>query len=400
MVMERKRVYMDNNATTPVHPEVKKTLIEKMDIFGNPSSMHEFGREAREEVEQARETISSFIGADPEEFVFTGGGSESNNTVLKYVACGDASCTMCPASRNEVITSKIEHPSVLNTAEILGKSGIKVKYVGVDSEGKLDMDEFQDMISDETALVSIMLANNEIGTIQDLKVISRIAHEHGALMHTDAVQALGKIPVNVDDLGVDFMSFSGHKIYGPKGIGGLYVRKGSPFCVFIHGGHQEEGRRAGTLNSLGIIGFGRAVELAAEDLDGEMTRLNALKKRLKEGIEARIPDTVTNGHPTDILPGTLNISFRGAEGESILLYLDLEGVAVSTGSACATGSLDPSHVIIATGLGAELAHGSIRFGLGRENTEEDVDYVLEKIEPIISRIRTMSTMYSGGGVQV
>lgn len=398
--MERKRVYMDNNATTPVHPEVKKTLIEKMDIFGNPSSMHEFGREARAEVESAREIISSFIGADPEEFVFTGGGSESNNTVLKYVSCGDASCTMCPASRNEIITSQIEHPSVLNTAEILGKSGVDVKYVGVDSAGKLNMDELKDLISEQTALVSVMMANNEIGTIQDIREISRIAHEHGALMHTDAVQALGKIPIDVNDLEVDFMSFSGHKIYGPKGIGGLFVRKGSPFCVFIHGGHQEEGRRAGTLNSLGIVGFGRAIELAMDDMEDEMKRLNDLKARLKAGIEARIPDTLTNGHPTDTLPGTLNVSFRGAEGESVLLYLDLEGIAVSTGSACATGSLDPSHVIIATGLGAELAHGSIRFGLGRENTEEEVDYVLEKLEPIITRIRTMSTMYSEGGVSV
>ncbi len=394
--MEARNVYMDNNATTPIHPEVKKVLVDNLDLFGNPSSMHEFGRRARVEVEKSREIVSSFIGAGPEEIVFTGGGSESNNAVLKFVSCADATCTMCPASRNGIVTTKIEHPSVMNTTEVIGRSRVNVTYVGVDSTGKLDIEELEDSISENTALVSVMMANNEIGTIQDIKTISRIAHERGALMHTDAVQALGKIPIDVRDLDVDFMSFSGHKIYGPKGIGGLYVKKGSPFCVFIHGGHQEEGRRAGTLNTLGIIGFGKALELASKEISEERERLLTLKGMLLDGIRERIPDIYVNGHPEDCLPGTLNVSFRGAEGESILLYLDLEGIAVSTGSACATGSLDPSHVIIATGLGAELAHGSIRFSMGRENTEEDVLYILEKLPPIISRIREMSTVYSGG----
>ena len=395
--MKMPLVYMDNNATTPIHPEVKKELIEKMDLYGNPSSMHEFGRTARKEVERARELISGFIGAESDEVVFTGGGSESNNTVLKYVSCGDPACTMCPASRREIITSSIEHPSVLNTAEVISKGAIAVRYIGVDKYGKLNIEELKERISEKTALVSIMMANNEIGTIQNIKKISQIAHRYGCLVHTDAVQALGKIPVNVQELDIDFMSFSGHKIYGPKGIGALYIKKGSPFCVFIHGGHQEAGRRAGTLNTLGIIGFGKAVELAGREMDEDARRIYRLRKKLETGILERIPDALVNGHPDDCLPGTLNISFMGAEGESILLYLDLEGIAVSTGSACATGSLDPSHVLIATGLGAETAHGSIRFSIGRDNSDQDVEYVLDKLPPIIERIRKMSTVYVAGG---
>jgi cysteine desulfurase len=240
-----------------------------------------------------------------------------------------------------------------------------------------------------------MLANNEIGTIQDIRAIADIAHAAGALMHTDAVQAVGKVKVKVDDLGVDFLSFSAHKIYGPKGVGVLYVRGGVPYCPFIHGGHQETGRRAGTENTIGIIGLSKAIEMARCEMNDDAARMLKLKIRLRTGIEAKIPDIRINGHPVNVLPGTLNVSFLGAEGESILLYLDMEGIEVSTGSACASGSLDPSHVLLATGLGAELAHGSIRFGLGRDTTDEDVDYVLEKLPPIISRIRKMSTVYTG-----
>ena len=394
--MSTKRVYMDNNATTPLHPEVKKTLIECFDLYGNPSSMHSFGREAHERVENSRRLVADFLGASPEEIIFTGGGSESNNTVLKLVTCRETACKLCPASRREIVTTQIEHPSVLNTVKFLESEGIPAVYLSVDREGKIDLQELNDAVSENTALVSVIMANNEIGTIQDIKKVAEIAHASGALVHTDAVQALGKVPVNVRELNIDFLSFSGHKLYGPKGIGILYVKKGAPFCNLIHGGHQEFSRRAGTLNTQGIIGLGKAVELAAQELPEEIERLKRLKNRLKQGILERIPDVHINGHATDCLPGTLNVSFMGAEGEAILLYLDLEGIAVSTGSACSTGSLESSHVIVATGLGAEYAHGSIRFSLGRENTEEDVDYVLEKLPHIILKIRRMSSAYAGG----
>ena len=387
-----KRVYMDNNATTPLHPDVKKTLIESFDIFGNPSSMHQYAREAREKVEEARDTVASLLEADRDSIIFTGGGSESNNTVLKIVTCSDADCTHCPASRREIVTTVIEHPSVLNTAQLLEKRGIATRYVEVDATGKIDLDLLEEQITDHTALVSVMLANNEIGTVQNIRKVAEISHSHGALVHTDAVQAVGKIPVSIKDLEVDFLSFSGHKLYGPKGIGVLYARRGAPFCTLIHGGHQEDGRRAGTLNSLGIIGLGKAVEIVAKELEDSALHIWSLRRRLQEGITGSIPHIHVNGHPTDCLPGTLNVSFPGAEGEAILLYLDLEGIAISTGSACASGSLDPSHVLLATGVGPELAHGSIRFSIGHFNTEADVDYVLEKLPPIIERIRSMSTI--------
>jgi cysteine desulfurase len=256
------------------------------------------------------------------------------------------------------------------------------------------MDAFRAVVSDRTGLVSVMLANNEIGTIEDVKTIAALAHEHGALVHTDAVQAIGRIPVSVKDLGVDYLSFSGHKFYGPKGIGVLYGRRAKPFCTFIHGGHQEQGRRAGTTNTLGIIGLGKALDLVREEMGETMARVRVLRDKLKEGIMQLVPDVKLNGHPTDCLPNTLNVSFIGAEGEAILLYLDLEGIAVSTGSACSSGSLEPSHVLLATGVGPELAHGSIRFSLGRETTEEEIDYVLAVVPGVIERVRRMSTVYS------
>lgn len=391
------QIYLDNNATTPIHPEVKRALAENFDLFGNPSSMHQFGRQARLKIEQAREQVAEFLDADPESIIFTGGGSESNNTALKIVTCTDAHCTRCPALRKEIVTSTIEHPSVLNTVKTLQGRGMPVVFVDVDKTGKLDIDALEDAISERTALVSIMMANNEIGTVQDIKRIAEIAHAHGALMHTDAVQAVGKIPVSIRDIEVDFLSFSAHKLYGPKGIGALYVRKGAPYCTLIHGGHQEEGRRAGTLNNLGIIGLGMAVSCAAVEYRETAARLHKLRSRLLEGIESSIADIHVNGHSTDYLPGTLNVSFRGAEGEAIMLYLDLDGIAVSTGSACASGSLDPSHVLLATGIDAELAHGSIRFSIGHFNTEEEIDYVIEKLPPIIEKIRSMSTVYTKHG---
>lgn len=391
--MEHRTVYLDNNATTPLHPEVKKTLIEGLEIFGNPSSMHAFGREAREKIEGARKNVATFIGAAPEEILFVGSGSEANNTVLSLLRCDSTSCACALSQRPDLITTAIEHPCVLNTARNLGRNGHKVHYLEVDGYGRIDLDELARTLSPSVGLVSIMTANNEIGTIQDIREAARLTHEAGALFHTDAVQAVGKIPIDVKDLDVDFLTLSGHKIYGPKGVGALYVKKGAPYCPLILGGHQEFGRRAGTENSLGIIGLGKAVEMRALEMEAEEKRLLEMKNALKEGIAASIPDVLFMGHPEHSLSGTLNVSFAGAEGEAILLYLDLAGIAVSTGSACASGSLDPSHVIMATGVPVENAHGSIRISLGRENTMDDVAYVLEKLPPIIARIREMSTVY-------
>jgi cysteine desulfurase len=387
---------MDYNATTPLHPQVKKALVDSFDIYGNASSMHAAGRRAYAEVEKARRVVAEFLGAYSEEIVFTGGGSESNNTVLQMINCGSASCRCIARGKVGLITSRIEHPSVLNVAEFLENKGIRVHYLSVDQTGKVNKEEYRKVLEEHPALVSIMMANNEIGTIQDISELARMAKEKGVLFHTDAVQAVGKVRFSVHDLGVDYLSFSAHKLYGPKGVGILYVRKGAPYCTFIHGGHQEEGRRAGTYNTLGIIGLGKAIEVASREMEEEVSRIRQLRDKLKEGILERIPDIHINGHPTDCLPGTLNVSFPGAEGEAILLYLDMEGIEVSTGSACASGSLEPSHVLLATGVGAELAHGSIRFSLGRENTEEDVEYVLEKLPPIIQKIRSMSSAYAVG----
>jgi cysteine desulfurase len=391
--MPERIIYMDNNATTPIHPEVKKAMIDAMGVFGNPSSLHGPGREARQLVESAREKVASFIGASPEEVMFVGSGSEANNTILNALTCQRMSCTYNREGLNKIVTTTIEHPCVLETSKCLQEKGVDVSYLEVDMHGKIDIEQLKDVITDNTGLVSVMMANNEIGTIQDIKTIAEIVHQQGALFHTDAVQAVGKIPVIVQELGVDFLTLSGHKIYGPKGIGALYVRKGAPFCPLIRGGHQERGRRAGTENTLGIIGLGKAIEMRSQEMEAEEKRLLELKATLKKGIKERIPDVQFIGHPTDCLPGTLNASFDGAEGEAIILYLDLEGIAVSTGSACASGSLDPSHVILATGLPAECAHGSIRISMGRENTMEEVEEMIDILPLVIEKIRDMSTVY-------
>ena len=391
--MGKKMIYMDHNATTPLHTKVKKAMAEAMDLFGNASSFHEFGRCARAEIEKARENIASFIGAGAEEIIFVGSGSEANNTILNIFSCSCQSSCGADAHKREIVTSSIEHPCVRETSKCLNERGTPVKFISVDRFGKIDAEQAEKSITDKTGLVSIIMANNEIGTILDVKKIACLAHKRGAYFHTDAVQAVGKIPVNVDDLNVDFLSFSGHKIYGPKGIGVIYVRKGTPFCPLIRGGHQERGRRAGTENTLGIIGLSKAIDMRRIEMEDEEKRLLHLKARLRQGIEKNIPDIQFNGHPADCLAGTLNVSFDGAEGEAILLYLDLEGIAVSTGSACASGSLDPSHVLLATGLPAEKAHGSIRISMGRDNTEGEVDYVVEKLIGIIERVRKMSTAY-------
>ncbi|MEA1910624.1 MAG: IscS subfamily cysteine desulfurase [Spirochaetota bacterium] len=384
--MNERIIYLDNNATTPLHPEVLKELTNSFNIYGNPSSMHFFGREAASRVEWARGQVALLINAEEDEIIFTAGGSESNNMVLKQFFAASAL-----KERNKVITSVIEHPSVLETVRELGKEGMETVFIGVDKKGRIDIDELEHAVDNKTALVSIMLANNEIGTIEDIQKICAITHKQGALMHTDAVQALGKIKVDVKDLGIDFLSFSGHKFYGPKGVGGLYIKKGLKIKSLIHGGHQEKGLRAGTVNGPGIAGVGKAAEMARLELEVENSKIAKMRDRLEAGLLKSIPDICINGDSKNRLPGTLNISFPGAEGESILLYLDLEGIAVSTGSACATGSLEPSHVLLATGVDIENAHGSIRFSFGRFNVEEDVDYVLSILPGVIEKIRSMST---------
>ncbi len=386
--MAKKLVYMDNNATTPVDPEVAKTTMESLEFYGNPSSMHTMGREAHDRIEKARFLTASLVHARPHEMIFTGCGSESNNAVINLLFSEE----LQKSRRRKFISSVIEHPSIHELDSMLKRRGIDVVRVPVDKEGLVDMEAYAQALDDSTALVSIMTANNEIGTIQDIESLTSLAHDHGALMHTDAVQAAGKIEIDVRKTKVDYMSLSGHKLYAPKGIGALYIRSGAPFSPFLLGGHQESGRRAGTYNTTGIISMGAAAEIALKHLDEEIKRIGGLRDALEEGIRERISDIRVNGHPEHRVPGTANISFLGAEGESILLYLDMEGVQVSTGSACATGSLEPSYVLMETGIGAELSHGSIRFSLGRFTTAEEVDYVLDVLPPIIERLRRMSTL--------
>lgn len=390
--MAEKKVYLDHNATTPLHPEVKVSMVETMEIFGNPSSLHEFGRKGRQLVEDAREKVASLIGASPEEIIFVGSGSEANNTVLSILSCKSRKCDY-KKIKPEIITTSIEHPCIMETSKCLIDKGTPVKYLSVDSFGKVNPKELKESITNKTGLVSIMMANNEIGTIQDIKELAMIAHQNEALFHTDAVQAVGKIPIDVKDLDIDFLSMSGHKIYGPKGIGVLYVKKGSWYCPLIHGGHQEQGRRAGTENTIGIVGLGKAVEMRQLEMEEEGKRLLKFKNELKKGISEKIPDIKFIGHPTDSVPGTLNVTFEGAEGEALLLYLDMLGIAVSTGSACASGSLDPSHVLLATGLPPEEAHGSIRISMGRGNTMEDIEYTIEILENVVNKVRSMSSAY-------
>ncbi|HPH02539.1 MAG TPA: aminotransferase class V-fold PLP-dependent enzyme [Spirochaetota bacterium] len=391
-----RHVYLDNNATTPLDPDVLAAFSDALARFGNPSSMHGFGREAASLVSDARAEAAAILGAEPGEITCTSGGTESNNTVLASFAPGIPATDgviLPPPGRDEIIVSAIEHPAILETAFALrDRFGMTVHLAPVDATGRIDLAAFERLVNDKTALVSVMLANNEIGTIQDLTAISAIAHKAGAFVHTDAVQAVGKIPVDVTTLGVDYLSASGHKIHGPKGIGILWMRRGVPFAPLMHGGHQEQGRRAGTVNAPAIAALGTACRIAREQLATEARRLAGLRDRLRAGIEERISDTSINGNPDFCLPNTLNMSFRAAEGESTLLYLDLENIAVSTGSACASGSLEPSHVLLACGRSAELAHGSIRFSLGRTTSDEDIEYVLDKLPPIMARIRSMSTL--------
>ena len=393
--MADKLVYMDHNATTPLHPEVKNAMAQCMDMFGNPSSLHSFGRHAREIVEDCREKVASFIKASPDELLFVGSGSEGNNTALSILSCYPNECLCNAKGCTDFVTTTIEHPCILETAKCMEMSGVPVSYVGVDQDGKVNIDQLEEIIKEKNGLVSVMMANNEIGTIQDIKKIASIVHEEGLLFHTDAVQGIGKVPIDVIDLDVDFMTISGHKMYGPKGIGVLYVKKGVPFCPLIRGGHQERGRRAGTENTIGIVGLAKAIEMRAYEMDEEWNRLAGFRTILKKGFESKIPDIQFIGHPTESIVGTLNVSFHGAEGEAILLYLDLEGIAVSTGSACASGSLDPSHVLLATGLPIEFSHGSIRISMGRSTTIDEIEYMIDVFPGVIQKIRNMSTLYKG-----
>lgn len=383
-----KRIYLDYNATTPLSPEVKEYYIAQLENFANGSSLHEDGRAVAKTIEKARQQVAALVNVSASEIIFTSGGSESNNTVMN---------TMVALSQkkgnNLIVTTAIEHPCVLEASKRLQEQfGLEVIYLPVDKDGIILQDEYQAALKKKPLLVSIMTANNEIGTVQDIKTLCQMAHKAGALFHTDAVQAAGKIPVDLADWEVDYATFSSHKIYGPKGIGALFVKKGCPIEPLIRGGHQEHGFRAGTYNGPAIAAYGLAAEKAKQELAEYQKHTDALRKSLKEGLLASIPGIRINGHPTNVLPNTLNVSFPGAEGEAILLHLDLMGVSASTGSACASASLDPSHVLMATGVGPELAHGSIRFSFGKYNTQEDVDFILKNFPPVIDRLRKMSTV--------
>jgi cysteine desulfurase len=375
-----RRVYLDHNASTPVHPEVVAEMLPYFgDVFGNPSSVHGFGRDAREGVDTARERIARFLGTNPEEIVFTSGGTESDNFGVKGLAAA--------RGRGHIITSQIEHHAVLRTCQWLESQGFTVTYLPVDQYGMVDPDDLRRALRPDTIAVSIMHANSEVGTIQPVAAIGAITRERGIPFHVDAVQTLGKIPFDVHALGIDVMSFSAHKIYGPKGVAGLYVRKGTRMVSVQHGGDHERRRRAGTENVPGIVGFGKALEVRGREMASEAERLRVLRDRLWTGIEARLAEVRLNGHPTERLPGTNNVMFRHVESESIVLGLDLKGVALSAGSACTSGHVEPSHVLVAMGVSLDWAMGAVRFSLGRSTTAEEIDYVIECAEPIVRRLR-------------
>ena len=380
-----KRIYLDHAATTAVDPEVVKAMLPYFgERFGNASTLYSYGQEAREAMEEARGKIARFIGAKkPQEIVFTSGGTESDN----YAICGIAWANQ--KKGNHIITTSIEHHAVLNTCKLLGKMGFKVTYLPVDSYGLVDPDEVKKNITPKTILITIMHANNEVGTIEPIAEIGRIAREKGIYFHTDAVQSLGHIPVNVDELQVDLLSASAHKLYGPKGVGILYIRKDTRIESFLHGGDQENRRRAGTENVAGIVGFGKACELADRDMEKKAQRLSFLRDKLITGILEKIEFSQLNGHPTKRLPGNVNVSIKYVEGESILLKLNAKNICASSGSACTSSILEPSHVLTAMGVPHDVAHSSLRFTLGRENTEEDVDYALEVLPDIVKGLRLM-----------
>ena len=375
-----RRVYLDHNASTPVHPEVVAEMLPYFgDVYGNPSSIHAFGRAAREAVDTARERIAGFLRVRPDEIVFTSGGTESDNFAVKGLGWA--------RERGHLITSRIEHHAVLRTCQALEAQGFDVTYLSVDAYGRVDPEEVRKAIRPDTLAITIMHANSEVGTIQPIGAIGRIAREHGIPFHVDAVQTFGKIPMDVDALGIDALSFSAHKIYGPKGVAALYVRKGTKMVAVQHGGEHERRRRAGTENVTGIVGFGKAVEVRGREMLAEAARLTELRTRLWEGIRDRVPEVRLSGHPVDRLPGTASLLFRHVESESIVLGLDLKGIGVSAGSACTAGNIEPSHVLVAMGVELDWAMGAVRCSLGRGTTAEDIDYVVECVEPLVRKLR-------------
>lgn len=384
------KYYFDNAATTPVREEVLQEILPYFrEYYGNASSIYSIAKESKKVLETARAKVAAAIGATPDEIYFTAGGSESDNMALRGVV------NASKKEKKHIITTKIEHHAILHTAEFLETKGVDVTYLNVDEFGKISLEELENAICPETVLISVMFANNEIGTIQPIAEIGEIAKKHGVLFHTDAVQAVGHVPIDVEKLQVDLLSMSGHKLGAPKGIGAIYIRKGTRISPLIFGGAQEKKLRAGTENIAGIVGLGKAAELAVAEMEETTKKLTALRDKLIHGILESIPDSRLNGHPTDRLPGNCNISFSYIEGESLLLLLDALGIAASSGSACTSGSLDPSHVLMAIGLPHEIAHGSLRLTIDRENTEEQVDFILEKLPGLVQRLRDMSPVYPG-----
>ena len=384
----KKNIYMDNAATTRLKKEVLDEMLPYLtEDYGNPSSVYSLGSKSKRAVEDAREKVAKVIGANKREIFFTGGGSEADNWAIKGIAYANSS------KGNHIITTKIEHHAILHACEYLEKKGFDVTYLDVDEFGLVDLNQLKESITDETILISIMYANNEIGTIQPIKEIGEIAKENKIYFHTDAVQAMGNTEIDVNELNIDLLSMSAHKIYGPKGVGALYVRQGVKIDPLIIGGGQERNRRAGTENVPGLVGFGKAIELAYENMEEHNSKLTKLRDSLIRKIMDNISYTRLNGHPTKRLPGNVNICFEFIEGESLLLSLDMVGIAGSSGSACTSGSLDPSHVLLAIGLEHEIAHGSLRLSLGDFNNEEELDYVVDNLKVIVQRLRDMSPLY-------
>ena len=383
-----KDIYFDNSATTKLDEEVLKEMIPYLENqYGNASSIYKLGRESKKAIEEAREKVAKAIGAEPEEIYFTAGGSESDNTAIRGIAYAYRN------KGNHIITSKIEHPAVLETCKQLEKEGFEITYINVDENGILKLEQLKKAIRNTTILISIMFANNEIGTLQPIKEIGEIAKEKHIFFHTDAVQAVGSVKINVKEMNIDSLSMSAHKFYGPKGIGALYVKRGIKFQKLINGGHQEKNKRAGTENVPAIVGMGKAIELAYQDLEDHTRKIEKLRDYYVEEVRKRIPYIKINGDLEKRLPGNSNISFRFIEGESMLLNLDLKGICASSGSACTSGSLDPSHVLLAIGLPHEIAHGSLRISIGKYNTKEEVDYLLDNLTKIVERLRNMSPLY-------
>ena len=381
------RIYLDNAATTAVSPEVLTAMLPYFtECYGNPSSIHSTGRDAHKAVDAARRQVAAAINADPAEIYFTAGGSESDNWAIKGTAFAKRD------KGNHIITTAIEHHAVLHTCQWLEKQGFEVTYLPVDENGLVSVEDVEKAITDKTILISVMAANNEIGTIEPIAEIGALARSRGILFHTDAVQAVGAIPLDVKAMNIDMLSMSGHKFHGPKGIGALYIRKGVRLDTLIAGGAQERGKRAGTENLPGIVGIGKAIEIATRDMEANAARMTALRDKLIHGILENIPDVRLNGHPTRRLPNNVNVSVRYIEGEALLLRLDLAGIAGSSGSACTSGSLDPSHVLLAIGLPHEIAHGSLRLTLGTDTTEADIDEVLDKLPGIVKNLRDMSVL--------